>query len=528
VLREGRQDICIQDIAARGSIDARGVITIDVGLSEAQLGWTVVHEFAHAVQRAYRSHNAQPLWDGWSIEGHAEWMARRTLHPENVGRLGTELLSRHRLVPGPDRSDPGQAAATYGAETWFDWLEMEHGETLPRRLFEASGDVVDTRALDEVLRGDGSSLAERWVEFATWAPELWATDLPGGQAYGSTTPSGILDWDHPRGEITLGPVHFAAIRLPVPAPGPTTTVRVTGPKDVPGAVGLVGASLGDERSVQRTVDATLDRGVAEVTLDHSRLSGDLDRLTLIVVNASVATNDWGQYLHHGQPYCYEVLGDADGEGGDADPYCQQDEDEEAATACGAAPPGGFTDAAGNVHATAIDCIVWYGITQGVGPGLYSPSATVRRDQMASFLARELAAAGVELADPVDQGFVDLGGNVHAEAINQLAAVGVARGTSATTFSPGSPVRRDQLATFVDRAHEQVTGARLPAGDARFVDVQGNLHEASIEALAAAGIVHGVAPDRYGPELPVRRDQMASFLARHLDLLHGTGRVTPPG
>jgi len=191
------------------------------------------------------------------------------------------------------------------------------------------------------------------------------------------------------------------------------------------------------------------------------------------------------------------------------------------------PPSGFGDIAGNVHEAAIDCIVWHGITKGTGFGLYGPRASVRRDQMASFIARQLRAAGVALPAPSDQGFRDIAGNVHADAINQLAALGVTQGTSATTFSPASGVRRDQLATFVDRAHQQVTGARLPEGRSQFTDIAGNVHARAINALAAAGIVQGVAPGSYAPARTVRRDQMAAFLARHLGVLGEAGHVTPP-
>lgn len=53
---------------------------------------------------------------------------------------------------------------------------------------------------------------------------------------------------------------------------------------------------------------------------------------------------------------------------------------------------------------------------------------------------------------------------------------------------------------------------------RFVDDDGNPHEAAIEAIAAAGITNGCNPpviDRYCPSLPVTRAQMAAFLLRAL-------------
>jgi hypothetical protein len=60
---------------------------------------------------------------------------------------------------------------------------------------------------------------------------------------------------------------------------------------------------------------------------------------------------------------------------------------------------------------------------------------------------------------------------------------------------------------------------LPPGGT-FVDDDGNVHEGSIEAVAAAGITRGCNPpanSRYCPDDAVTRGQMATFLSRSLDL-----------
>lgn len=56
----------------------------------------------------------------------------------------------------------------------------------------------------------------------------------------------------------------------------------------------------------------------------------------------------------------------------------------------------------------------------------------------------------------------------------------------------------------------------------FGDINGHWAKNSIELLAARDIVHGVAPDRFAPEEPVTRAQMAAFLAN----LRGLEPVTP--
>ena len=62
-------------------------------------------------------------------------------------------------------------------------------------------------------------------------------------------------------------------------------------------------------------------------------------------------------------------------------------------------------------------------------------------------------------------------------------------------------------------------AVLPPGGT-FKDDNGNPHEGNIEAIAAIGVTKGCNPpdnNLYCPKNDVRRDEMASFLARALEL-----------
>ncbi len=72
-----------------------------------------------------------------------------------------------------------------------------------------------------------------------------------------------------------------------------------------------------------------------------------------------------------------------------------------------------------------------------------------------------------------------------------------------------------MAAFLVRALD------LPATTAEFfTDVGDSVFEADINRLAVAGITKGCNPpenDRYCPDDTVKRDQMASFLARALGL-----------
>ena len=171
--------------------------------------------------------------------------------------------------------------------------------------------------------------------------------------------------------------------------------------------------------------------------------------------------------------------------------------------------GTFVDDDGNVHEGMIEAIVARGITTGCATGRYCPSAAVTRGAMAAFVARALGLPGTSV-----DAFDDDETSVHEVAINQVAAAGIAQGTGPRRFSPDAAVSRAQMAAFLTRALRLNTSA-----PERFQDVAGNLHRASINAVAAAGITAGCNPagTRYCPDLPVRRDQMATFIARGLGL-----------
>ena len=190
--------------------------------------------------------------------------------------------------------------------------------------------------------------------------------------------------------------------------------------------------------------------------------------------------------------------------------------------------GTFTDVdPGSVHAPAIECIVLYGVTTGVDDTRYGASATVTRGQMATFLFRVIGETDADLPQG-DHGFLDIAGTTHEQAIAGLAAADIAQGRTTTTFAPDAGVTRAQMATFLRRAYEFITAEELPVSDDYFSDDDGNVHEDNINAVTEAGFATGVDTDRFDPDGPVRRDQMASFLARVLDRLARDGEVSVPG
>ena len=190
----------------------------------------------------------------------------------------------------------------------------------------------------------------------------------------------------------------------------------------------------------------------------------------------------------------------------------------AAAATPAAQPTRFVDVdSSSVHAANIAAIAEAGITVGCstqGPS-YCPSQPVTRAQMASFLARALNLPPA--AQPTR--FVDVdSSSVHAANVAAIAEAGITVGcsTQGPSYCPSQPVTRAQMASFLARA------LNLPpaAQPTRFVDVDSSsVHAANVAAIAEAGITVGCSTQgpSYCPSQPVTRAQMASFLARALDL-----------
>ena len=126
-------------------------------------------------------------------------------------------------------------------------------------------------------------------------------------------------------------------------------------------------------------------------------------------------------------------------------------------------------------------------------------------------------------------FVDVGDDhTHAAGIDCLAGLRVIQGRDVDAFDPSASLRRDQMATIVAGTIEAATGRALPAGSrGAFDDLAGNVHRDAIEALARAGIVEGRAPGRYDPNQRVPRGQMTAFLVRAHDHLLGASDEPAP-
>ena len=198
------------------------------------------------------------------------------------------------------------------------------------------------------------------------------------------------------------------------------------------------------------------------------------------------------------------------------------------TACvgEASASAGFVDTVGHYAEDGIDCLAYYGITVGTSPGRYSPNQPIPRWQMALFLVRAAGPAGIALPEVSDQGFEDLESKAPfiRDAVNQVAALGITRGTSPTTFSPDVHMDRRQMALFLYRFLGKspkgpggAEAARIMPDDTVFEDLGGLSEDAvtSIRVIYEMGVTTGTSADTFSPRNLVTRAQMALFITRVL-------------
>ncbi|MFA9444220.1 S8 family serine peptidase [Egicoccus sp. AB-alg6-2] len=193
-------------------------------------------------------------------------------------------------------------------------------------------------------------------------------------------------------------------------------------------------------------------------------------------------------------------------------------------ACPAGIPAPVTTA--GVHSQAASCLDWWEI--GIFPtNDYRSGQALTRAQFAATLDRMLNATGRTERPSAVPVFRDVAGHPHQAAIERLSGLGVILGYSDATFAPDAPIRRDQMATLMARVAEQRYGLSLAAPSSpRFRDVPATAtHAAAVGKLAVAGITTGVDGQRYDPAGHVTRGQTASFVARLLDLLVAEGAAS---
>lgn len=182
--------------------------------------------------------------------------------------------------------------------------------------------------------------------------------------------------------------------------------------------------------------------------------------------------------------------------------------------CSQPQPHPLTDVPASSFAFgAVGCIYNLGITTGTSSTTYSPSDEVTREQMAAFLARFYeTVTGTDCIGA--HPFTDVRATSFAAgAIGCIYSLGITTGTSMTTYSPGDSVTREQMAAFVARLYRMLTEKNCSLAP-QFVDVSPtSFAYLDIGCINSLRITTGTSWSTYSPRDNVTREQMAAFIAR---------------
>lgn len=169
----------------------------------------------------------------------------------------------------------------------------------------------------------------------------------------------------------------------------------------------------------------------------------------------------------------------------------------------------FSDVAGGAYYNeAVRWAVKYGIASGTDAKHFSPDAACTRGQAVTFLWR---AAGCPAPTLAENPFADVKPTDYCyDAVLWAVQTGVAKGTSASTFSPDAACTRGQIVTFLYRA------AGSPSGYANsgYVDVPETSYCAAPVAWAVAlRVTSGTSAITFSPDALCTRAQIVTFLYR---------------
>ena len=169
----------------------------------------------------------------------------------------------------------------------------------------------------------------------------------------------------------------------------------------------------------------------------------------------------------------------------------------------------FSDVAGGAYYNeAVRWAVKNGVASGTDAKHFSPDAACTRGQAVTFLWR---AAGCPAPALAENPFADVKPTDYCyDAVLWAVQTGVAKGTSASTFSPDAACTRGQIVTFLYRA------AGSPSGYANsgYTDVPETSYCAAPVAWAVAlRVTSGTSAITFSPDALCTRAQIVTFLYR---------------
>lgn len=169
----------------------------------------------------------------------------------------------------------------------------------------------------------------------------------------------------------------------------------------------------------------------------------------------------------------------------------------------------FSDVAGGAYYNeAVRWAVKNGIASGTDAKHFSPDAACTRAQAVTFLWR---AAGCPAPALAENPFADVKSTDYCyDAVLWAVQTGVAKGTSASTFSPDAACTRGQIVTFLYRA----AGSPSGYGNSGYTDVPETSYCAAPVAWAVAlRVTSGTSAITFSPDALCTRAQIVTFLYR---------------
>ena len=196
-----------------------------------------------------------------------------------------------------------------------------------------------------------------------------------------------------------------------------------------------------------------------------------------------------------------------------------------ATAPTASAAPRFTDVPPDAsYAADVAWMVDRGITQGTGPGTFSPSRPVSRQAMAVFLHRTVHGSARPAACAVAP-YQDVPvSSPYCGAIAWMKSAGITAGGA--RFSPTAGVTRASLAVFVHRLGGRTAApacTRKPAPDVAVSAA----YCGPVAALLRAGIAPLASDGTFRPSSPATRAATATFLHRWYGVEHRGADVSYP-
>jgi hypothetical protein len=173
----------------------------------------------------------------------------------------------------------------------------------------------------------------------------------------------------------------------------------------------------------------------------------------------------------------------------------------------------FVDSSGSLFVNAIDWLADEDVTRGCNPPFnhrFCPDDRVTRGEMAVFLSRAF-----NLPATTNDYFNDDDGTFYEASANRLRAAGLTVGCGSGRYCGADNIRRDEMATMLARA------LSLPSSPTDFFDDDtGSIFENAINKVGQAAITTGCNPptnNLFCPDRPVTRGEMAAFMKRSLEL-----------